>query len=271
MRETILTKLRALEREHNIAVLYACESGSRAWGTHTPASDYDLRFLYVRPMSFYMSIRPKQMDVIAQELDGKLDVVGYDLRKALQMLRGSGAALLELLVSPVVYYRNGNAAGDLIDKMFDLAKMYASSQACMYQYHSMCLAAMGKYSKTRSIKQILYAARAVLAMRYLERHGALVPLAFQELLAGALDDEGQEGRLADSILKLVEDRRNGRDADESPHLTDVQHFIHGHIERHKTTKLPREHAMAFPVEVLDSLFYETVLQTSKQNGYFPCL
>ena len=39
--------LTRLEAEQDVRVLYACESGSRAWGFASQDSDYDVRFLYV--------------------------------------------------------------------------------------------------------------------------------------------------------------------------------------------------------------------------------
>jgi len=39
--------LAQVEAERNVRVLYACESGSRAWGFASRDSDYDVRFLYV--------------------------------------------------------------------------------------------------------------------------------------------------------------------------------------------------------------------------------
>jgi hypothetical protein len=39
--------LAQVEAERNVRVLFACESGSRAWGFASRDSDYDVRFLYV--------------------------------------------------------------------------------------------------------------------------------------------------------------------------------------------------------------------------------
>lgn len=49
MRETILKKLAQIEQAENVRILLAVESGSRAWGFASPDSDYDVRFIYVRP------------------------------------------------------------------------------------------------------------------------------------------------------------------------------------------------------------------------------
>ena len=44
--ERIREKLAEIENEHNVKILYAVESGSRAWGFESTDSDYDVRFIY---------------------------------------------------------------------------------------------------------------------------------------------------------------------------------------------------------------------------------
>ena len=45
IQKKIIQKLKAIEKEHSIEILYACESGSRSWGFASPNSDYDVRFI----------------------------------------------------------------------------------------------------------------------------------------------------------------------------------------------------------------------------------
>jgi len=49
-RKEIINRLLRIENQENITILYACESGSRAWGFPSKDSDYDVRFIYVHPM-----------------------------------------------------------------------------------------------------------------------------------------------------------------------------------------------------------------------------
>ena len=83
MKDLILQKLVEIEKEENIRILHAVESGSRAWGFASPDSDYDVRFIYVRPKEFYLRL-DKTRDVIEWQLDDTLDINGWDISKALK-------------------------------------------------------------------------------------------------------------------------------------------------------------------------------------------
>ena len=68
-------ELDKIERKEGVRILHAVESGSRAWGFASPDSDYDVRFVYVRPKEDYLRLdEPK--DVIEWQLDEVLDING---------------------------------------------------------------------------------------------------------------------------------------------------------------------------------------------------
>ena len=72
MRETILSKLDEIENRENVRILLAVESGSRAWGFASPDSDYDVRFIYVRPKDAYLRLQ-KHRDVIELPINDALE------------------------------------------------------------------------------------------------------------------------------------------------------------------------------------------------------
>jgi len=102
MKKRILQELDEIENKHGVKIIFACESGSRAWGFASEDSDYDVRFIYVHSKDWYLSIEKKR-DVIELPLDEVLDINGWDIRKSLRLLRKSNAPLLEWLSSPIVY------------------------------------------------------------------------------------------------------------------------------------------------------------------------
>lgn len=105
MKAKILDKLKEIEKQKGVEILYACESGSRAWGFASPDSDYDVRFIYKHDLDYYLSLWEKP-DVIEFMTEDDLDGSGWDLRKAVKLLAKSNAPLLEWLYSPVVYFQD---------------------------------------------------------------------------------------------------------------------------------------------------------------------
>lgn len=86
IRAEIGLRLSAIEAEHDVRVLYACESGSRGWGFASPDSDYDVRFIYVHTLPWYLKVSA-QRDVIEVPISDELDINGWELRKALGLLK----------------------------------------------------------------------------------------------------------------------------------------------------------------------------------------
>ncbi|RWX59116.1 nucleotidyltransferase, partial [Mesorhizobium sp. M4B.F.Ca.ET.089.01.1.1] len=100
-----ITAIRArleMARAQGANVLFAIESGSRAWGFPSPDSDYDCRFLYLRPVADHLVLEQAR-DVIEFPIEGEIDAGGWDLRKALLLALGGNAVVVEWAKSPIVY------------------------------------------------------------------------------------------------------------------------------------------------------------------------
>ena len=212
-------------REH-VVVLYACESGSRAWGFPSEDSDYDVRFIYLRPRDWYLSIDlERKRDVIERPISDELDVNGRDFRKALQLFYKSSPVLLEWLSSPIVYLEAYAAASTLRN----LAKTYYSATACMYHYLNMAKnnhrdSYMGETVKT---KKYFYVLRPILAVNWLERGLGPVPTEFEKLMDAVLDDK----QLVNNINDLIEQKRLGAELDKGPRVPSISEYIGSEHER----------------------------------------
>lgn len=205
----IRSALRQIERRKNVVVLYACESGSRAWGFASPDSDYDVRFIYKHDVDWYLSINvERKRDVI--EIDEEpFDYAGWDLRKALALFRKSNPPLLEWLRSPIVYFERGNFSHHLTG----LLPTYYSPRSCAYHYYHMARGNWRQYIDTDYdevwVKKYLYVLRPILAVEWIEKYeGArLPPVLFSEML-GLLPGPGR-GALMKEIDQLLQDKANG--------------------------------------------------------------
>ena len=125
----IREKLSEIEAKEGVRILHAVESGSRAWGFASPDSDYDVRFVYVRPMEDYLRL-DEPRDVIEWQLDEVLDINGWDLKKALHQLAKGNATLFEWIGSPIVY-RTTPEWG----KIAETSKQYFSEKTAVYHYY----------------------------------------------------------------------------------------------------------------------------------------
>jgi uncharacterized protein len=223
MRATILQCLRAIEAEHAVKVIYACESGSRGWGFASPDSDYDVRFVYVNRLDWYLSVEPGR-DVIEQPISGELDVNGWDLRKALKLLRASNPVLLEWLRSPIVYLQDEPLASGLRE----LAERHLSFDRAYYHYVSMAKKNCREHllGETVRYKKYLYVLRPLLAARWIRDGRGAPPMVFAELAQAALDDAA----LIDEINRLLAVKMRAGEAATSPRWEDIHRFIQAELE-----------------------------------------
>lgn len=178
MKKIIVNKLEEIEKKENIKVLHCIESGSRAWGFPSPDSDYDVRFIYVRPIEYYLKLE-KTRDVIEWQLDDTLDINGWDLQKALRLLHKSNPTLFEWKNSPIVYKTTDDwkIISDEIDKCFN-------SKSGLYHYLSTAKSNYREYLKgdTVKVKKYFYVLRPLLACEHIKRNRTAPPMLFSEML-----------------------------------------------------------------------------------------
>ncbi|SDD83711.1 Predicted nucleotidyltransferase [Dyadobacter soli] len=113
MTAEIQQELSRLEAQHDIKILYAVESGSRAWGFASVNSDWDVRYIYVHRPEWYLKIDDKK-DNQDEILPNDIDLAGWELRKALRLFRKSNPPMLEWLDSPIVYREQFSMAARLL-------------------------------------------------------------------------------------------------------------------------------------------------------------
>ncbi len=177
----IQTKLEDIEKEHNVKILLAIESGSRAWGFESKDSDYDIRFIYVHKKDFYLSI-DKKRDVIEYPIVDLIDINWWDLKKALQLFYKSNPTLAEWLKSPIIYMENT----DFKKELLKLEKEYFSPKWYIYHYLHMAEWNFREYLKWDFVKskKYFYVLRPILACMWIEKNNTPPPIEFDILLEG---------------------------------------------------------------------------------------
>lgn len=178
MKEKILQKLKEIEKQKDVEILFAVESGSRAWGFSSPDSDYDIRFIYKHKPDYYLSLWEKP-DVIEFMTEDDLDGSGWDLRKTVKLLAKSNAPLLEWLFSPIVYFENEVFA----TQMRELAVECFLPIAVLHHYLGTTKNFMEvcKLEEVK-LKSYFYALRTALAGKWIIETNTFPPVAFADLL-----------------------------------------------------------------------------------------
>ncbi|OHT44915.1 nucleotidyltransferase domain-containing protein [Flavobacterium tructae] len=178
MKEKILEKLKEIEKQKDVEILFAVESGSRAWGFASPDSDYDIRFIYKHKPDYYLSLWEKS-DVIEFMTEDDLDGSGWDLRKSVKLLAKSNTALIEWLFSPVVYFQED----DFVKQMQDLAVECFSPIAVLHHYLGTTKNFMEVCEMEEvKLKNYFYALRTALAGKWIIEKNTFPPVPFADLL-----------------------------------------------------------------------------------------
>ena len=209
MLETIKEKLKEIEERESVKILHCVESGSRAWGFASPDSDYDVRFIYVRPKEHYLRL-DKAKDVIEWQLDGTLDINGWDLQKALKLLYKSNPTLFEWNSSPRVYQTTGEwkEVSSVIEKYF-------SAEQGLHHYLNIAKSNYRKYLNEDAVrfKKYFYVLRPLLACKWILQQKTPPPMLFESLADKYLDESVKPDVKA--LLKIKT---------EMPEISEGKHF-----------------------------------------------
>lgn len=251
MNEQIQIELRRLEREKDIKVLYAVESGSRAWGFASKDSDWDVRFIYVHRPEWYLSI-DNHRDNMEEILPNTIDLAGWELRKALKLFRKSNPPLLEWLRSPLIYLEQFSTA----QKMRDLTEYYFNPKSCTYHYLHMAQGNYRDYLQTDLVrtKKYFYVLRPILACKWIEATNSMAPMEFQQLVDSQITDDNLRKKIELLLLR----KKSGEELDKEARIQIINDFLESEIEYFNKAVKDYDSLPKPNTEKLDDLFRETL-------------
>ena len=224
--DEIMRRIRAAEDEHNVKVLYAVESGSRAWGFASANSDYDVRFIYAHPKNWYLTVDLEdKRDVIEYPIVDEIDINGWDIRKALKLYWKSNPAFIEWLKSPLIYLEDGFFASSAREMM----PRISSSQKGIYHYRHMAKGNFREYLKKNLVplKKYFYVLRPILAIMWIEKYDEPAPIEF-EVLRSLISDRTV---LNSEVSKLLERKRKSLEKELIPAIPVINDFIKSELHR----------------------------------------
>lgn len=207
--------------EQKVAIALAIESGSRAWGFPSPDSDYDCRFLFVRPADQYLSPWPRR-DVIETPLVDDMDLNGWELGKALRLLLKGNAVVIEWLMSPIVY--DGDAR--FRDELTAFAHRWSSRTGVMRHYLHLGERQRRTYfadGKDVPLKKLFYALRPAAALRWLRLHDgeAVAPMHFPSLM----EESDPPPTVLATVRELIRLKAGTRELGSGPLPAEIEAFV----------------------------------------------
>ena len=256
MRETILKKLEEIEVVNNVKILFAIESGSRAWGFASPDSDYDVRFVYAHPEDHYLSIY-EHKDIIELPVNEILDIGGWDIRKALRFIGKTNAVIYEWYQSPILYKQKTA----FISELANISNEYFSPRAAMHHYLSMTINTFEGSLKTEKVKlkKYFYALRPILAAEWIAQYSTVPPMEFTKLREILNDNE-----INDEIDKLLALKASADEKFEYSPNAILNKYLEERINHLKTISdsLPKKETES---NALNQLFRNTIKEAYGNN------
>ncbi len=259
MTEAIKKELASLESKHHIKILYAVESGSSAWGFASTDSDWDVRYIYIHTLDWYLKI-DAQKDNQEEILPNDIDLAGWELKKALRLFRKSNPPLLEWLRSPIVYLEQLSTAAQLRT----LSQAYFNPTACLHHYLHMSEGNYKAYLQKDMVrvKKYFYVLRPLLACEWIKQTNTMAPMEFHQLLESQVTDQ----EVKTEIRHLLARKMAGEELNEAPKIQLLNDFLEAKMQyfNHYIKTL----APIIPPDtaILDELFKQSLYEAWQNNS-----
>ena len=252
VRTEILNRLRRAEAEHGVHILFAVESGSRAWGFSSPDSDYDVRFVYLHEPLWYQSVDlEERRDVIEYPIVDEIDLNGWDARKALRLFWKSNPAFVEWIQSPIVYLEQD----DFRQRAVEAIPTIYRPEKGIYHYRSMAKTNYRGYLQESMVrlKKYFYVMRPLLAARWINRTQAAPPIELSKLMA---ELDGEHGVLA-AVNTLLEKKRMTAELGLADSVPELNAFIEAELNR-PVEPAPEKPRSPDVVALLNEIFHKSL-------------
>ena len=131
--ELITKNLKEIENKYNVKIVMAVDNGSTAYGSASPNSDIDLRFLYVETIESYLRLGREKDTIEVIDEENNIEYKGFSLDKFMKLLSKSNPSILEWLNSPINYLENSKYE-NIVKEIKKLSLEYFSVKRCLFHY-----------------------------------------------------------------------------------------------------------------------------------------
>ena len=178
MKNQILKIIKKLEKKNKVKVVWAIESGSRAWGFASKDSDYDIRCMHICKLDNYLGLNPLPLQI--NLTNNNLDLESWDIKKFAELCLKSNPQIAEWLRSPIVYIDS------TIKKQFK--KYFDEGCSLEFLRHHYIRMSKQNYHKHMGVgishlcKIYLYVLRGIACSIYIKKENKLPPLPYKEVI-----------------------------------------------------------------------------------------
>ncbi|RQO72722.1 nucleotidyltransferase domain-containing protein [Pedobacter sp. KBW01] len=248
MKTTIINRLTEIEKANEIKILFACESGSRGWEFPSPNSDFDVRFIYVRPLNYYLSVSDKD-DQLGFPINDELDIYGWDIKKVLKLIRKSNTTPFEWLQSPIIYGEQPHFR----DELWALCQSYFYRKTNINHYLGIAHSALETVINGNEIKikKLFYVLRPLLSAKWCLEKNTIAPMTIGPLLT----------LMPAQLQVLVKDLIRLKSSSAEGFIIKIDKELRNYIDEEfkncteGAKDLPKE---SFDTEMLDAFFRNTI-------------
>jgi len=256
MIDIIKEKLNVIEKEKGIKILFAIESGSRGWGFSSTDSDFDVRFVYVKPKKHYLYIN-EQPDFLDFPINNELDINGWDIKKFLKLLYASNATPFEWMQSPVIYQKE-----EIFFEMIEeLLTNYFCQQTLVHHYLGLVHKKMDVLNEENiRLKDFFYIYRSLLAARFAMKNNQFPSMEFSKLM-NLVDDKS----LIEETNRLLAVKKDASEKYTEKINSELIYYLKvSYKELSDSEKVKRKGT--FDIESLNETFYKII--TDADNRFF---
>ncbi|MDF2698460.1 MAG: nucleotidyltransferase [Haloplasmataceae bacterium] len=255
MKDIIIEKLKQIEKDHQVKILFAIEAGSRAANIFSNDSDYDIRFVYCHTIDWYLSL-DVNVDVI-ETVNDLFDIGGWGLRKTLKLFSKSNPSILDWIHSPIVYCNDFSLMADL--KL--LVHEYYSIKSRIHHSVNMANTNYRTYLQGDEVnlKRYFNVLRPLLSCMWTEKYISIPPLNF-EILVNELVENLE---VKNEMNTLIQTKRTGDILHFQPQNIVLNNFIEAKISYYKDFDNSIKVKENINIEKLDQLFRKTLFDAWK--------
>ena len=235
-----------IEAARDARILYAVESGSRAWGLDAADSDFDVRGFYMHHPDWYLRLGARRDEEIRFERSDTgevIDVQLWDIYKMFALLQKKNPPLIEWLHSSIIYQNLLPPA--ILRGLQEIAIANVQSPSIFHHYRQMAFGNYKKYIQTPSqqdkevgLKRYLYVLRPLLCLIHIEIVGTWPPQDFDALLSAVQNhkDTPVTQHITDQIREIVAKKREGGEWKADRPLPDLNAWIEVQLEQYAHTE-----------------------------------